>query len=102
MNQSQRIEIFKRFQKLNQNPTTELIYNSSFELLIAVMLSAQATDISVNKATKPLFKIANTPRKMIKLGENNLKKYIKSIGLYNTKAKNILKTCALLVTQFNG
>lgn len=102
MNRFQCLEIFRRFQKLNQNPTTELIYNSEFELLIAVMLSAQATDISVNKATKPLFKIANTPKKILKLGENELKKFIQSIGLFNTKAKNILKTCEILVTKFNS
>jgi endonuclease-3 len=102
MNQKQREEIFRRFQQANQNPTTELIYSNVFELLIAVMLSAQATDISVNKATVGLFKAANTPQKMLNLGEEKLKHFIKTIGLYNTKAKNIIRSCDLLVHRFQG
>ncbi len=92
-------EIFQRFQQANPKPTTELIYHTPFELLVSVMLSAQATDTSVNKATGPLFQIANTPEKIAALGETHLKKYIKTIGLYNTKAKNILKTCRILIDQ---
>ena len=92
-------EIFKRFKANNQKPTTELNYTSHFELLIAVMLSAQATDISVNKATNVLFVQANTPKKMLALGSNNLEAAIKSIGLYKTKAKNILKTCKMLIDR---
>jgi len=99
MNNQQRTEIFKRFAKQNPAPTTELQYQSPFELLIAVILSAQATDISVNKATQKLFEVANTPRAILALGEKGLKKYIQSIGLYNTKAKNILKTCEILIHQ---
>lgn len=102
MNQIKRAEIFKRFQERNPKPTTELIYHSPFELLVAVILSAQATDVSVNKATKILFKVANTPKKMFTLGETELKKYIKSIGLYRTKAKNIVKTCKILIEKFNS
>lgn len=102
MNKSKRTEIFKRFQKANQKPTTELIYRSEFELLISVMLSAQATDISVNKATEKLYAKANTPETIYKLGEAGLKKYIKTIGLYNSKAKNIIKTCQLLIAQHNS
>src|ERR1700677_773453 len=90
-------EIFKRFQAENPQPTTELSYASVFELLIAVILSAQATDVGVNKATVRLFAVANTPAAILSLGEIVLKSYIQSIGLYNTKAKNILKTCALLL-----
>lgn len=102
MNAKKRKEIFKRFRAHNPNPTTELIFSSPFELLIAVMLSAQATDVSVNKATQPLFKVANTPQKMLNLGEEKLKQYIKSIGLFNTKAANIIKTSKLLVDQFDS
>ncbi len=91
--------IFKRFKKQNPNPTTELKYHSVFELLISVILSAQATDISVNKATEKLFRVANTPEKIFALGEPGLKKYIQSIGLFNSKAKNIIKTCQLLIEQ---
>jgi endonuclease-3 len=97
-----REELFTRFQHHNPHPTTELIYHSPFELLIAVILSAQATDISVNKATTKLFKVANTPQKIADLGEAKLKDYIKTIGLYNTKAKHIIQTCNILVTQYNG
>ena len=102
MNQEKCEEIFRRFKKRNKKPTTELVYHSEFELLIAVMLSAQATDLSVNKATPALFQIANTPQKMLRLGESGLKNYIKTIGLYNTKAKNIIKTCELLITQHHS
>lgn len=91
--------IFTRFRAQNPNPTTELIYHSPFELLIAVILSAQATDVSVNKATAPLFAIANTPEGLLQLGEEGLKSYIKTIGLFNNKASNIIKTCQLLVEK---
>ncbi|MBT8506704.1 endonuclease III, partial [Coxiella-like endosymbiont of Rhipicephalus sanguineus] len=99
---SEREEIFRRFKARNAKPTSELIYLSEFELLIAVMLSAQATDVSVNKSTKELFKVANTPLKMLNLGEEGLKNHIKSIGLYNTKAKNIIKTCKILVEKYHS
>lgn len=99
MTPQKRHAIFERLQAQNPNPTTELIYRSPFELLVAVILSAQATDKSVNQATKPLFAKAQTPEMILKLGETELKKYIKSIGLFNTKAKNILKTCEILVTK---
>ncbi|MFI4938397.1 MAG: endonuclease III [Candidatus Berkiellales bacterium] len=102
MNHQKRAEIFKRFAKNHPNPTTELKFNSPFELLIAVMLSAQATDVSVNKATPALFKVANTPKAMLNLGLEGLKSYIRTIGLYNTKAKNILKTCQILITQHHS
>ena len=92
-------KIFARFKQDNPKPTTELKFSSTFELLIAVILSAQATDVSVNKATAGLFRIANTPEKLIKLGEKGLKEHIKSIGLYNSKAKHILQTCRVLITQ---
>ncbi len=101
MNSQQRYQVFERFQKNNPEPTTELVYNSTFELLIAVILSAQATDISVNKATAVLFKKYNTPEKIYDLGEANLKDYIKTIGLYNSKAKNIILTCEKLINTFN-
>lgn len=102
MNKQKRIEILKRLQKANPNPTTELIYNSDFELLISVILSAQATDISVNKATAKLFPIASTPKAILELGEENLKNYIKTIGLFNSKAKNIIKTCEILLEKYQG
>lgn len=95
-------EIFKRFQEANPQPTTELVYKTPFELLISVILSAQATDISVNKATAKLFKVANTPEKIFKLGEKKLKDYIKTIGLFNTKAVNIIKTCHLLIEKYQS
>lgn len=95
-------KIFQKFQQLNPAPKTELQYSNSFELLIAVMLSAQATDISVNKVTPQLFAAANTPEKMLALGENGVKAIIKSIGLYNSKARNIIKTCEILVTQYHS
>lgn len=102
MNKKKILEIFNRFSAANPNPTTELIYHSPFELLISVMLSAQATDVSVNKATEKLYKIANTPQAILQLGEKGLKEYIKTIGLYNSKASNIIKTSRLLVERFNG
>jgi len=92
-------KIFSILQKQNPTPTTELNFENHFELLIAVILSAQATDISVNKATKILFPIANTPEAIVALGVNGLKKYIKTIGLYNAKAKNIIETCRLLIEK---
>ncbi len=95
-------EIFLRFRHANPKPTTELVYHSPFELLIAVILSAQATDISVNKATAVLFRIANTPEKIAALGEAGLKKYIKTIGLFNSKAKNIIQACKILIAQHHS
>jgi endonuclease-3 len=92
-------KIFLCFQKGNPCPTTELHYHNDFELLIAVILSAQATDVSVNKATQKLFQAANTPDAMLKLGETRLKEYIKTIGLFNTKAKNIIQACKILVEK---
>ena len=102
MNKSKRIEIFERLKRINPNPTTELEYSSEFELLISVILSAQATDIGVNKATSRLYKVANTPESIYALGLDTLKDYIKTIGLFNTKAKNIIKTCQLLIKNHNG
>jgi endonuclease III len=102
MNNSKRHEIFTRLRAANPTPTTELNYTSPFELLIAVILSAQATDKGVNKATTPLFKKANTPQKILKLGLDGLKSHIKTIGLFNTKAVNIIKTCAILVEKHGG
>ena len=99
--QNQR-ELFKRLKAHNPNPTTELCYQTPFELLIAVILSAQATDVSVNKATAVLFKHANTPAGLLALGEEDLKKYIKSIGLFNTKARNIIKACDILINEHEG
>lgn len=100
MNREKRFAIFSILQHENPKPTTELIYSSNFELLIAVILSAQATDISVNKATKQLFAVANTPAALVKLGIAALKKIIRSIGLYNTKAENIIKTSLILIDKF--
>ena len=102
MNKEKRREIFRRLKKKNPSPKTELVHKSNFELLISVMLSAQATDVSVNKATKELYKVANTPKKMLELGESKLKTHIKSIGLYNSKAKNIIKTCKILIDEHRG
>ncbi len=102
MNAEKRREIFRRFREANPHPTTELVYHSPFELLIAVILSAQATDVSVNKATEKLFRVANTPQAILDLGEERLKGYIQHIGLYNTKAKNIIETCRILVEQYGG
>ncbi|MGH8215192.1 MAG: endonuclease III [Rhodanobacteraceae bacterium] len=95
-------ELFRRLRDLEPEPTTELIYRTPFELLVAVILSAQATDVGVNKATKRLFEVANTPRAIAGLGEEKLKRYIATIGLYNTKAKNIVATCALLLERHGG
>jgi len=102
MNGRQRREIFSRLARANPSPTTELKYRTPFELLIAVMLSAQATDKSVNKATTELFKTARTPARILGLGSRGLKRYIKSIGLFNTKAANILKTCKILYVKHGG
>lgn len=102
MNTAQRTEIFRRLRRANPAPTTELVYRTPFELLISVILSAQATDKSVNKATAELFKTANTPEKILALGLRGLKHHIKTIGLYNTKAANILKTCRLLLDRHGG
>jgi endonuclease-3 len=88
--------------KKNPSPTTELIYKTPFELLVAVILSAQATDISVNKATKKLFAIANTPETILSLGLKKIKRYIQTIGLYNNKAKSIIQTCKILLEKYNG
>ncbi|HEX7130212.1 MAG TPA: endonuclease III [Rhodanobacteraceae bacterium] len=95
-------EMFRRLRDLEPEPTTELRYRTPFELLVAVILSAQSTDAGVNKATARLFPVANTPQKILKLGEAGLKRYIATIGLYNGKAKNILATCALLVERHRG
>jgi len=102
MNKNKRTEIFTRWREKNPHPTTELNYQSPFELLIAVILSAQATDIGVNKATDKLYPVANTPEAILDLGLTDLKKYVKTIGLYNTKAANIMKTCQILVEQHGG
>ena len=97
MNKLKRQEIFERWRAANPKPTTELKFQNTFELLISVILSAQATDVSVNKATAALYKVADTPEKIAALGTAGLKTYIKTIGLFNTKAKNVIKTCKLLV-----
>lgn len=102
MNASTINEVFSRLQQQNPKPTTELVYNSPFELLIAVILSAQATDVSVNKATAKLYPIANTPQAILALGIDGLKSYIKTIGLYNSKAANIMTTCQILVDKHQG
>ncbi|WP_409422767.1 endonuclease III [Pseudaeromonas sp. ZJS20] len=102
MNKDKRRQILERLREANPHPTTELNYSSPFELLIAVILSAQATDVGVNKATDKLFVIANTPAAILDLGLAGLKQYIKTIGLYNAKAENILKTCAILLEQHGG
>jgi endonuclease-3 len=95
-------ELFRRLQELNPHPITELRYRTPFELLVAVILSAQATDVGVNKATRRLFPVANTPEKILALGEDGLKRYVATIGLYNTKAKNIIAMCALLLERHGG
>lgn len=102
MNAEKRARIFARLQEHNPNPTTELNWTTPFELLAAVLLSAQATDVSVNKATARLFPVANTPQAIIDLGIDGLKSHIKTIGLYNTKAENLMKTCHRLVEQYAG
>lgn len=102
MNKAKREEIFRRLREANPNPTTELVYNSTFELLIAVILSAQATDKGVNKATAHLFPAANTPEAIVALGVDGLKDYIKTIGLFNSKAVHIIETCRILVEKHNS
>ena len=102
MNKEKRTEIFSRLRRENPDPKTELEYSSTFELLISVILSAQATDVSVNKATKKLYAVANTPEKIFALGVAGLKIYIKTIGLFNTKAVNVIKTCNILVQEHNS
>lgn len=102
MNKTKRTAIFTRWRDDNPNPTTELKFNSDFELLISVILSAQATDVSVNKATEKLYAKANTPETILALGVNGLKKYIKTIGLFNTKAENVIKTCRILVEEHDS
>ena len=102
MNREIRSEIYSRLRKKIPQPETELNYVDPFELLIAVILSAQATDISVNKATALLYPVANTPQAIYDLGVNKLKKFIKTIGLYNSKAENIIKTCRIIIDQFDG
>jgi len=102
MNREKRYEIFHRLREANPTPTTELRYATPFELLVAVILSAQATDKGVNKATEKLFSVANTPEAIYKLGENGLKEYIRTIGLFNSKARNIIQTCRILTEQHDG
>ena len=102
MNPAKRAEIFRRLQAANPDPTTELHYRTPFELLIAVMLSAQATDVSVNKATAKLFPIARTPEAVLRLGDAKLKSFIRTIGLFNTKARNILRSCRILLDEHGG
>jgi endonuclease-3 len=102
MNREKRHRIFERLRAANPHPTTELVYRSPFELLIAVILSAQATDKGVNKATAKLFPIARTPQAILDLGIDGLKRHIRTIGLFNSKAENIIKTCAALIQQHNG
>lgn len=102
MNLANRREFFRRLQAINPHPTTELVYHSPLELLIAVMLSAQATDVSVNRVSRKLFAQANSAKSLIELGEDGLKAHIRSIGLFNTKAANIIKTCQILVDRYGG
>ncbi|HDL3998752.1 TPA: endonuclease III [Mannheimia haemolytica] len=102
MNKAKRIEILTRLRNENPKPTTELNYSNPFELLITVILSAQATDKGVNKATDKLFPVANTPQAILDLGVDGLKEYIKTIGLFNSKAENIIKTCRDLIEKHNG
>ena len=102
MNKDKRLQILTRLRDDNPTPTTELNFSSPFELLIAVLLSAQATDVSVNKATDKLYPVANTPEAILNLGLEGLKSYIKTIGLFNTKAKNTLKTCQMLIDLHGG
>jgi len=102
MNKDKRAEMFRRFKQANPKPQTELAFNSPFELLIAVILSAQATDVSVNKATAKLFPVANTPEAILALGVDGLVSYIKTIGLFNAKAKNIITTCQRLIEYHDG
>jgi endonuclease-3 len=102
MNPAKRLEIFQRFRQANPHPKTELEYTTPFELLIAVLLSAQSTDVGVNKATRRLYPAANTPQAILAMGVDELKTYISTIGLYNNKAKNVIATCQILVDQYGG
>ena len=102
MNKDKRRQILERLREANPHPTTELEYSSPFELLVSVILSAQATDVSVNKAMTKLYPVANTPQAILNLGVDGLKDYIKTIGLYNAKAENIIKTCRILLEKHNG
>jgi len=102
MNNVKRLEILERLRSENPNPQTELEWSTPFELLIAVLLSAQATDVSVNKATRKLYPVANTPQGILDLGVDGLKTYIKTIGLFNTKAENVIKTCRMLIDLHGG
>jgi endonuclease-3 len=102
MNAQQRAELFRRLREANPKPTTELQYTTPFQLLIAVILSAQATDVGVNKATRRLFPVAGTPQAILDLGEEKLKSYISTIGLYNAKAKNVIATCKLMLERHDG
>jgi len=102
MNPAKRREIFLRLQAANPHPTTELEYKTPFELLVAVVLSAQATDVSVNAATRHLFPVANTPQAILKLGEEKLREYVQRIGLYQTKSKHIIQMCRLLMEKHHG
>lgn len=102
MNPAQRVAFFEALKKINPHPKTELEYTSVFELLTAVLLSAQATDVSVNKATRRLFPVANTPDKILALGEKKLMSYIQTIGLYRSKAKHLLQTCKILIEEYGG
>ena len=102
MKHAEVVELFTRLRELNPHPTTELEYRTPFELLVAVVLSAQATDVGVNKATRKLFPVANTPGAILELGEEGLKKYIATIGLYNAKAKNVVALSRILVERYGG
>jgi endonuclease-3 len=102
MKRSDVIDLFSRLRKLDPHPTTELAYSTPFELLVAVVLSAQATDIGVNKATRRLYPVANTPQTILALGEEGLKRYINTIGLFNAKAKNVIASCRLLIEMHDG
>ena len=102
MNKQKRTEIFTRWRNINPKPETELEYASPFELLVAVALSAQATDVGVNKATRKLFPVANTPEAIYALGEEGLKEYIKTIGLFNSKAKHVIQACKILIEKFDS
>ena len=102
MKRAEIAELFRRLRELNPSPTTELAWHTPFELLVAVILSAQATDVGVNKATGRLFPVANTPAGILALGEDGLKRYVSTIGLFNAKAKNVIATCALLIERHGG
>lgn len=102
MNPAKRREIYTRLRDTNPTPTTELLFGSPFELLVAVVLSAQATDVSVNKATRKLYPVANTPAAILALGETGLREHIKTIGLFNTKAKNVIALCEILLREHDG